>query len=46
MLVGDTERVVRYAELGHAIPQQVPPDVHAACAVLVAAGYTGRRLRA
>jgi uncharacterized SAM-binding protein YcdF (DUF218 family) len=45
MLVGDTERVERYAELGHAIPQAVPADVRAACAVLVAAGFVGRRVR-
>jgi uncharacterized SAM-binding protein YcdF (DUF218 family) len=45
MLVGDTERVERYAELGHAIPQEVPADVRAACAVLVAAGFVGRRVR-
>jgi uncharacterized SAM-binding protein YcdF (DUF218 family) len=45
MLVGDTERIERYAELGFAIPQEVPPEVRAACAALVAAGYTGRRPR-
>ena len=43
MLVGDTERIERYAELGHAIRQELPDDVREACAAPVAAGYVGRR---
>lgn len=42
MLVGDTQRIEKYAELGYAIPQDVPHDVRAAYARLVDAGYTSR----
>ncbi|MFR9731687.1 YdcF family protein [Saccharopolyspora sp. MS10] len=44
MLVGDTQRITRYAELGFAIPQPVPGEVHAAYRRLVDAGYTARLL--
>jgi uncharacterized SAM-binding protein YcdF (DUF218 family) len=42
MLVGDTQRVERYAEAGFAIPQPMPADVRAAYRRLAAAGYTAR----
>ena len=42
MLVGDTQRITRYAELGFAVPQPVPAEVHEAYLRLVDAGYTGR----
>ncbi|WP_431893143.1 YdcF family protein [Micromonospora haikouensis] len=42
MLVGDTQRIDKYAELGFAIPQRVPDDVRAAYNRLVDAGYTSR----
>ncbi|MFJ6200008.1 YdcF family protein [Micromonospora sp. NPDC092111] len=42
MLVGDTQRIDKYAELGFAIPQHVPDDVRAAYSRLVEAGYTSR----
>ncbi|WP_329110726.1 YdcF family protein [Micromonospora sp. NBC_01699] len=42
MLVGDTQRIQKYAELGFAIPQHVPADVQLAYARLVGAGYTTR----
>ncbi|WP_435208663.1 YdcF family protein [Micromonospora sp. bgisy143] len=42
MLVGDTQRIDKYAELGFAIPQHVPGDVRAAYSRLVQAGYTSR----
>ncbi|CCH18223.1 YdcF family protein [Micromonospora lupini] len=42
MLVGDTQRIDKYAELGFAIPQQMPDDVRAAYRRLVDAGYTSR----
>jgi uncharacterized SAM-binding protein YcdF (DUF218 family) len=42
MLVGDTQRIEEYARAGFAIPQEVPSDVRAAFARLVAAGYTSR----
>jgi uncharacterized SAM-binding protein YcdF (DUF218 family) len=42
MLVGDTQRIDKYAELGFAIPQHVPEDVRAAYSRLVDAGYTSR----
>ncbi|WP_295145898.1 YdcF family protein [Saccharopolyspora sp.] len=44
MLVGDTQRITRYAELGFATPQEVPTEVRAAYDRLVAAGYTSRAL--
>lgn len=44
MLVGDTQRVTRYAELGFAITQPVPDEVRHAYERLVAAGYTSRLL--
>jgi uncharacterized SAM-binding protein YcdF (DUF218 family) len=42
MMVGDTQRMTKFAELGYAIPQEVPADVHAAYERLVGAGYTSR----
>ncbi|MEU6020994.1 YdcF family protein [Micromonospora sp. NPDC047134] len=42
MLVGDTQRIDKYAELGYAIPQHVPDEVRAAYTRLVDAGYTSR----
>ncbi|MEU7615592.1 YdcF family protein [Micromonospora rifamycinica] len=42
MLVGDTQRIDKYAEFGFAIPQHVPDDVRAAYSRLVDAGYTTR----
>ncbi|HET6502012.1 MAG TPA: YdcF family protein [Amycolatopsis sp.] len=44
MLVGDTQRLPHYADLGEAIEQPVPPDVEAACRRLIRAGYTARLL--
>ncbi|MGA4786027.1 YdcF family protein [Nocardia sp. AB354] len=44
MLVGDTQRVWRYAAEGWAIEQDVPEKVCAAYDRLVAAGFTGRLL--
>lgn len=42
MLVGDTQRITRYAELGYSLPQHVPAEVHEAYQRLVEAGYTER----
>lgn len=42
MLVGDTQRIDKYAELGFAIPQDIPAEVHAAYTRLVDAGYASR----
>jgi uncharacterized SAM-binding protein YcdF (DUF218 family) len=42
MMVGDTQRMTKFAELGYAIPQHVPADVQAAYERLVGAGYTSR----
>ncbi len=44
MLVGDTQRVWRYAAEGWAIEQDVPDAVRVAYERLVAAGFTGRLL--
>ncbi len=44
MLVGDTQRVRLYAARGWAVEQEVPQEVDAAYARLVAAGFTGRLL--
>jgi uncharacterized SAM-binding protein YcdF (DUF218 family) len=45
MIVGDTERVVEYAKLGLALPQDVPAQVQIALKRLVAKGFTQRCLR-
>lgn len=45
MLVGDLQRVIEYPKLGFAIAQEVPADVRAAYASLVAAGFDSRLLR-
>ncbi|MFY1700151.1 YdcF family protein [Micromonospora sp. WMMA1923] len=42
MLVGDTQRIDRYAELGYAIPQHIPDQVRAAYTRLLDAGFTSR----
>ncbi|GAA0536761.1 YdcF family protein [Saccharopolyspora thermophila] len=42
MLVGDTQRITRYAERGFAVPQAVPVEVRKAYRNLVDAGYTRR----
>jgi uncharacterized SAM-binding protein YcdF (DUF218 family) len=42
MLVGDTERIERYAAAGHTIAQELPAEVRAAYENLVTEGYTGR----
>jgi uncharacterized SAM-binding protein YcdF (DUF218 family) len=42
MLVGDTQRIELYAELGFAAPQPMPDAVKAAFDQLVARGYTTR----
>lgn len=42
MLVGDTVRITTHARSGYAIPQEVPPEVDAACARLIRAGYIDR----
>ena len=44
MLVGDTQRVWLYAARGWAIEQEIPREVDAAYARLVAAGFTRRLL--
>ncbi|MFF8691600.1 YdcF family protein [Streptomyces sp. NPDC015144] len=40
MMVGDVQRVLKYPELGFAISQYVPEDVHAAYESLVRDGFT------
>jgi uncharacterized SAM-binding protein YcdF (DUF218 family) len=42
MLVGDTQRIEKYAERGFAIPQPMPDDVRAAFRRLVDAGFSSR----
>ena len=42
MLVGDAQRIDKYAELGYAIPQDIPEAVTVANARLITAGYTKR----
>ncbi|AXB44991.1 YdcF family protein [Amycolatopsis albispora] len=44
MLVGEAQRLTRYAELGHTINQDVPGEITAAYHRLAAAGYTSRLL--
>ena len=39
ILVGDPQRVRRYAELGYQVPQEIPSEVWDACLELVARGY-------
>jgi uncharacterized SAM-binding protein YcdF (DUF218 family) len=46
MIVGDTQRVIEYPKLGHAIPQKVPRPIEAALERLIAAGFTDRLLPA
>ncbi|MEV8609488.1 YdcF family protein [Amycolatopsis sp. NPDC051373] len=45
MMVGDLERVLRYPDLGFAIPQEVPGQVEEAFGRLVAQGFTSRLMR-
>ncbi|GAB3460607.1 YdcF family protein [Actinophytocola sediminis] len=40
VMVGDTQRIRLHAQAGHAIPQHIPTEVHAAYEHLVAVGYT------
>jgi uncharacterized SAM-binding protein YcdF (DUF218 family) len=42
MIVGDTQRIARYAEMGFAIPQDIPHEVERSFSRLVQAGYTTR----
>nr|WP_244223376.1 YdcF family protein [Amycolatopsis circi] len=46
MMVGDTERVMRYPDLGFAIAQDVPELALAAYSRLVERGFTSRMLKA
>lgn len=42
MIVGDTQRITKYAELGFSVPQKMPESVQQAYNRLVVAGYTSR----
>jgi uncharacterized SAM-binding protein YcdF (DUF218 family) len=42
MMVGDTQRMTKFAEHGYAIPQEIPEPVQAAYERLVNAGFTSR----
>ncbi|MFD9739282.1 YdcF family protein [Umezawaea sp. NPDC059074] len=44
MMVGDTQRMTKFAEYGYAIAQDVPPMVQSAYERLIEAGYTKRLL--
>ena len=44
MIVGDTQRVMEYPKLGHAVVQDVPGPIEAAFERLIAAGFTDRLL--
>jgi uncharacterized SAM-binding protein YcdF (DUF218 family) len=44
MLVGDMQRVIEYPNLGFAVEQEVPEDVHDAYQILVRDGFTSRLL--
>jgi uncharacterized SAM-binding protein YcdF (DUF218 family) len=44
MLIGDTQRIEKYAECGFSIPQEVPSSVRLSFTRLVRAGYTSRLL--
>jgi len=44
MLVGDLQRVIEYPQLGFAIEQEVPGEVHAAYQRLLTQGFTRRLL--
>jgi uncharacterized SAM-binding protein YcdF (DUF218 family) len=44
MIVGDTQRIETYAELGFAIPQEFPASVRSAFTRLTESGYTSRLL--
>lgn len=40
MIVGDFQRLIRYAELGYQVAQQIPPEAARAFDTLVSLGYT------
>ena len=46
MMVGDLQRVLAYPDLGFAVPQYVPEDVHAAYESLVRGGFTDHLIAA
>lgn len=45
MLVGDTQRITAYADMGYAIPQEIPANVEQAYTRLVHEGFTARLIR-
>ncbi|GGN68408.1 hypothetical protein GCM10010112_32750 [Actinoplanes lobatus] len=45
MLVGDTQRIEKYAALGFAIPQHVPDEVRTSFSRLTHAGYVSRLIK-
>jgi uncharacterized SAM-binding protein YcdF (DUF218 family) len=45
MLVGDLQRIIEYPALGFAVPQDVPPQMMAACQRLTGRGYDTRLLK-
>ena len=44
-VAGDIQRMDLYAQKGYQIPMDIPAPVRAACARLVAAGYTGQLVK-
>ena len=44
MLVGDLQRMTRYAELGYQIPQEIPDSVQSAAQALISMGYTSQMI--
>jgi hypothetical protein len=44
MIVGDTQRIMEYPKLGHAVAQDVPGPIEVALERLIAAGFTDRLL--
>jgi len=46
MMVGDLQRVLAYPDLGFAVPQYVPEDVHAAYESPVRGGFTDHLIAA
>lgn len=45
MIVGDFQRVIRYAELGYQIPQEIPESAMEAFRYLIAMGYTQQLIK-